>query len=117
MNEAKECFHVNSPCHWAKFPKMVAGEKLQIGGDINPFFKHFETPAQIRKKVGVDDFIPMMEVAVQLSKNPKVHAQPLALTFETLMHVGKLYREILLEMVRAAQFPELPSRQKCIWLV
>ncbi|MGN9525652.1 DUF2441 domain-containing protein [Escherichia coli] len=35
---------------------------------------------------------------------------------ETAKHFCTYVRELIWESVRTSEFPELPSRQKCIWL-
>lgn len=48
------------------------------------------------------------------------HFNPLRTLQETLDSLGnsiKVNREVLLETIRKAFYPELPSRQKCVWLI
>ncbi|WP_416729213.1 DUF2441 domain-containing protein [Fictibacillus sp. JL2B1089] len=91
------------------------GKTYFIGKEKNEFVSHFDT---------TDVYCPNdlhQSILTLLNKNEDVPNDMLIYTLNNYLNVSnhykKLAREYVFEEVRADFFPNLPSRQKCLWVM
>jgi len=114
-------FHINSNANLSPHPIMRRGDIFEIGGTTNPFFgfyeEHQRTYPVTETPTGIVHQVPAMKF-LRLVKDGEVTSTDLpTIARDTANHFLMLVRELLWENVRLAEFPEAPSRQRCIWLI
>lgn len=107
---------------WMKSNTMVVGTSITTG-EVNPFFNYFLEFPDVRIDVvvnGVNEKWTKLRFLNELKygrMNTSYTVQQIAaIGQDAAMHFCKYTRELIWENIRASDFPNLPSRQKCIWL-
>src|SRR5437667_5121499 len=112
-------FHVNSNANLSTYDLMRRGTTINIGNESSPFFSIYETWQRtypVRKDTGEVQQVPAMRFLNEV-KAGNITPDNLSQTaYEVANHFLMLARELLWETVRLNEFPEAPSRQRCIWL-
>ena len=114
-------FHINSTANLSPHAVMRRGDTIDVGASNNPFFRFYEvhqrTYTVTEAPTGAVHNVPAMKF-LRLVRDRTVKTDGLpAIAVETANHFLMLARELLWENVRLAEFPDAPSRQRCIWLV
>jgi hypothetical protein len=120
IDSGVDYFHINRQAPWLPQQKLVAGTKFDVGGASNPFFGFFETQRKVfpfKQADGKDVTIPAISGLKALASGQLQCPNPAALGLDVAEHFVKYVRELILEDVRKREFPHLPSRQRCIWLI
>lgn len=118
----KRFFHINSTPDYSPYKhlKWEPNQKFHIGNEFNPFFGFYERARTYDTKNHVTGEIypvPAIKFLSQV-KNGGINCPNLPTVAHQIgNHFLMLTRETIWEMVRKEEFPEHPSRQKCLWLV
>jgi hypothetical protein len=107
---------------WMQSDPLMVGTSITTEG-VNPFFNYFLEHPEPGVNVTVDGVVEnwtRMTYLWELSQNrvnTSLSIQRIAaLGQDAAMHYCKYLRELIWENVRSSEFPEKPSRQRCIWL-
>jgi uncharacterized protein DUF2441 len=96
----------------------VANQVARIGDAYNPFF-HFYEGARDYPITHNGEIVNVKAVAWLRNVRDKIiHTTPETLAqiaTEVAMHYVMLARELIMEDIRAAEFPDAPSRQRCLY--
>jgi hypothetical protein len=113
-------YHINRTVPWSTWPKLNVDDQIEVGDQSNPYFRFFETQKMAYDVTQPDGsnvqfsgvrFLEAVKDKEVTSPNlPKI-AHGLA------KHLVAFIRELIWEQVRTREFPHLPSRQRCIWLI
>jgi hypothetical protein len=116
-------YHINSTANASRHDLMRCGSIIDVGRESNPFFGFYETWQRSytvkNKTTGTTDAVPPIQFLRRVKDkditldDPNVLPQ---LSLEVGRHFMMLARELVWETVRLNEFPETPSRQRCIWL-
>src|SRR5579863_8999939 len=116
-------FHKNIIGNWK------IGDEIILGEDENPYWHSLADVGDFIEINGGKfdvDLIVRHAFEAYIRKNPApiimkgYHFQPLKTLNETINSLGnalKICRELAFELIRRDFYPQLPSRQKCIWLI
>lgn len=116
----RDYFHINRPAPWAPQQHLTAGLKFDVGGSSNPYFGFFETQQKqflFKQADGKDVVVPAIRGLRALASGQSSVPNPAEAGREIAEHFVSYVRELIWEDVRKREFPHLPSRQRCIWLV
>jgi hypothetical protein len=115
-----EFYHINHKPIWSTFDLFKIGEEITIGSENNPYFKYFEThryTVPVTNSKGLIEQSPGIHF-LRLVKDGVVYSPELpSIAYDIANHFVTYVREFIWEDVRKTEFLELPSRQKCIWLI
>lgn len=107
---------------WNPHPPITIGQVLNTG-EVNPFFNFFldaHIPTEQVTNNGVVEQWSWMRFLSAIrfgGMNTSLSQQAIAARGHYLaMHFCKYTRELIWESVRAENYPDKPSRQKCLWL-
>ncbi|MCB2188920.1 MAG: DUF2441 domain-containing protein [Deltaproteobacteria bacterium] len=111
--DGEEFWHLARPRPGGREVRLTEGLRLYTGLDYNPFHRHLYKKAYLCR--GNRQYI----LSGLLNRRDELLADPaqlydLALT--GLRHATLQLRERIMEEVRAADFPDHPSRLRCFWL-
>lgn len=119
----KDYFLINRKVYWSTYKVLQAGDEFEVGSKSNPFFRFIETtdlcqsvtfdnnPNDIRK-------FPIADYFDNISSGQfKTNMDIAKLAANSLRHYVKYVRELTWEEIRRNEFPDLPSRQRCLWLI
>ncbi len=113
-------YHINRLVSWSPYDQLNVGEQVDVGGASNPFFRLFETQ-RVSYTVTGDDGNDMEVPGIAFlsaAREGIITPGDLAATAdEVSRHFMKYVRELIWEDVRRKEFPHLPSRQRCMWLI
>lgn len=114
-------FHINSNANLSPHDLMRRGNVIEIGKHTNPFLRFYETHKRTYSvtdnNTGEVHQVPAIRL-LRCVKDGTVTSNMLpTIAFETANHFLMLARELVWENVRLAEFPDAPSRQRCIWLI
>jgi hypothetical protein len=115
----KTLFHINSHASRSPHPLMKAGDALDVGKEMNPFFGYYDVKPftyPVSEPDGLVNQVPAMRFLERVKDGSITPGSLPATAFEIADHFSMLARELLWESVRLSEFPQEPSRQKCIWL-
>lgn len=120
-NPNNDYYHINRDVPWASKPLLVVGDVIDIGGESNPYFKYFEEQRKLYHVTNSSDGsildVPGVKY-LSAVKNGEITSSNLpAIAHEMATHFVTYIRELIWEDVRKKEFPHLPSRQRCIWLI
>lgn len=113
-------YHVNRLAGWSPYPLLDEGTVLSVGGESNPYFRFFE---KYRKTYPVtqNDGSELQVLGVRLLhavRRGEVSSTELPnVAHDLAQHLVTFLRELIWEDVRRGEFPHLPSRQRCMWLI
>ncbi|WP_026562501.1 DUF2441 domain-containing protein [Bacillus sp. J37] len=112
--ENKIFYHIQTNATWRDMPKLKEGDIFETGVEFNPFYQILYS----------SDFF---QNAIKLSKEYKhlietnqafnTNKDTLGYVFTGTEHLLKSMREEIFERIRSDKFSELPSRQKCLWVI
>ena len=119
-------YHINRIVPWSQHKKLNIGDEFDVGEESNPYFRYFETHKKIYPVTNITNgstinlsgvkFIG--DISKGLINLPDMSAANVArIAHDILNHFVSYLREIIWEDVRKTEFPHLPSRQRCIWLI
>jgi hypothetical protein len=117
--EGLEFFHINRSVNWSVHQFLTVGHEVEVGAEINPYFAYFErtqktfpitlNSGQVIQPPAVK-FLGLVALGEVNSPNlPQI-------AFDVARHFVTLARELFWESVRLAEFPDRPSRQRCLWV-
>ena len=118
-NSSQEFYWINRAVPWSCFAPLKVGDTTETGNGFNPYFSFFLNHAekinvQIENE-GQKDFLAVR--FLELVRDNLVSCPQLAqVSHRIAAHFVKLIGELLWEQVRKEEFPDLPSRQRCIFL-
>lgn len=119
-DESVDYYHVNRRVSWSSFGLLSPDAVLDVGGASNPYFRFFEDHKityPVTQSDGVVLQVPGVRFLGAVAAG-QVNPSNLASTAHGLArHLVAYLRELIWEDVRRREFPHLPSRQRCIWLV
>jgi len=127
----KVYYHIQSKASWNKYPQWQQGSTYTIGRSKNPWFGYFDENGKnianpTTGKVFTADTVAALILAHQdgQPQDPELKAffsydikNAIIYLRAALSHYVKFARETVYEEVRVQNFPELPSRQRCTWVV
>lgn len=116
---ARDYFHINRAAPWSPFEMWREGQEIDIGGESNPYFKFFETQ---RKEYSVNTesgsiMVPAAKFVGSVARGEINSPHVADIASEVIRHFVAYVRELIWEDIRKQEFPHLPSRQRCIWLI
>lgn len=113
-------YHINQKAKWSVFNLLNIGDEIFIGNESNPFFKYFEEhqltipvtleSGKVIESPGIRFLRGVRDKEVNCIELPQI-------AYDISVHFVKYVRELLWEDIRKAEFQNLPSRQRCIWLI
>jgi hypothetical protein len=114
-------FHINSNANISPHPLMCCGDVIEVGQAINPFFNFYEVYKRTYPVTENPSGIVCQVSAIKFLKHVKdgvVTTTSLpTIAHDTANHFLMLARELFWENVRVAEYSDVPSRQRCIWLI
>lgn len=114
-------FHINSTANLSPHDLMRRGLFIEVGNQTNPFFRFYETYQRTYAVTDTNTSVVHQVPAIKFLrciKDGTVTSNMLpTIAVETAKHFLMLARELVWENVRLAEFPDAPSRQRCIWLI
>lgn len=121
----KYYYHIQTKQEWKLSWKV--GDEYEVGSKINPFFSYYDTYARSiivgNQNYHVNDVSREWLNQFKTGKNffgDELNIKPEAMIemlHYTLEYYLRYTREVIFEEVRFSINPELPSRQKGLWLV
>lgn len=120
---ADDYFHItlNTRLPWSNNEPMAVGSSITTT-DVNPFFNYYISypyPRETFIQNGATHDISRIALLGHIASG-NLHNSDMryvaGIGHETAKHFCTYVRELIWESVRTSEFPELPSRQKCIWL-
>lgn len=115
----RDYFHINRILPYSRHPLLKAGDVLEVGRESNPYFRVYETSrktysfavpeGQIIQVPGVKFLGAVRRGEINCPRLPVI-------AHELATHLAGLVGELIWEDVRRREFPDLPSRQRCMWL-
>ena len=119
-NEEKHYFHINRLLPYSPHQLLKEGDVADVGGESNPFFRFYETCKRtypVTVEGGEIVQVPGVKFLGAV-KRGEVNCHNLAnVAAELSTHFAGLVGELIWEDVRKREFPHLPSRQRCVWLI
>jgi hypothetical protein len=113
-------FHINSYANNSPHDLMRLNSVIQIGAKSNPFFgfyENFQRTYPVTHPNAPPEQVPAIEFLRRV-KDGQVKPNNLPFDAWTIArHFMMLARELIWENVRLAEFPQEPSRQRCVWLI
>jgi hypothetical protein len=114
-------FHINSNANASPYRLMQVGDVIDVGSQSNPFFRFYEVH---KRTYPVTDSatkevyqVPAMKF-LSLAQEGTITSSTLPkIARDTANHFLMLARELFWENVRLSEYPDAPSRQRCIWLI
>ena len=115
----KDYYHINRLASWSPFKKWEEGEEINIGGESNPYFSFFETQQKAYSVTTEDGevSVPGAKFLGCVARNEINSPNAANIAHDLVQHFVAYVRELIWEDVRKTEFPHLPSRQRCIWLI
>jgi hypothetical protein len=111
-----ELFHISAPA--GHKIQLVSGKKFVAGEAHNPFFGFYEQPRTYdvaRQGGGFDRYTAIAFLRAVRDGGIQDCTGLAVFACEIAQHYQMLARELLMEQVRDADYPRLPSRQSCLW--
>lgn len=112
-------YHVNSNANRSPHDLMRLGTTIEIGRSSNPFFGIYETWQRAYgvtdRETGEVSQVPAMRFLRRVQEGSITTDSLPPIAYEVANHFLMLARELVWENIRLSEFPEAPSRQRCIW--
>lgn len=113
-------FHINRRAIWSPYEPLKAGDEFDVGRETNPYFRFFKTerfvvPVTLQDGSSIES--PAVKFLGAAARGEILHPNLPRLAHEVATHFVTYLREVIWENVRSDEFPELPSRQRCLWLI
>lgn len=115
-------YHINRIVPWGSYDLLNAGDTIHVGDESNPYFKYFEEQRKAYK-VTTDSNSGQEEDFLAIEYLEKVKEGLInpnnlpSIAHGIASHFVMFARELIWEQIRKEEFPKLPSRQRCIWLI
>lgn len=114
-------FHINRKTTWSPYDVLATGSQIDVGGTSNPYFGFFEKFSRTVPVTNSDDGtkleVPGVKFVGAVARGEVQTDNIAGIASDLLNHFVAYVRELIWEDVRAKEFPHLPSRQRCIWLI
>lgn len=117
--EGLEFFHINRSVSWSVHQFLTVGQKVEVGTEINPYFAYFEKTLKtfpVTLDNGQVVHSPAVKFLGSVARGEVRSLDLPQIAFEVVRHFVTLARELFWESVRLSEFPDRPSRQRCLWL-
>ena len=118
--EDQDYYHINRIVDWSPHGPLRVSDEIDVGGSSNPYFRFYETQGKtypVTQNDGSVVHIPgityLKHVLSGAVNSPNLAQIAVDLATHLAGHVG----ELAFEDVRRREFPHLPSRQRCVWLI
>ncbi|MFG0772892.1 DUF2441 domain-containing protein [Vibrio plantisponsor] len=113
-------FHINRTVPWYEMNKWNIGDVIETSDNHNPFFRFFKTHSKTYALTTPDNTvvqIPGKQFLVDV-RDGKINCPNVAqVAVDLTAHFVNYVRELIWEDIRKNEFPHLPSRQRCLWLI
>lgn len=112
-------YHINREVPWVPYQSRKVGDAFCVGAEENPFFQHYSnySPRELVNQNGETVKVPAVAFLRQV-KEGLIQTNDLpTIAFQTAEYFQMFLREVWWECVRLQEFPQLPSRQRCLWLI
>lgn len=117
--EDLEFFHINRSVQWSTHQSLTVGQEVEAGIEMNPYFSFYEKTS-MTFPVTIESGQVVHSPAVKfLGSVMRGEVRPVNLpqdAFNVARHFVVLARELFWESIRLEEFPDRPSRHRCIWL-
>jgi hypothetical protein len=117
----RDYYHINTLVPYNPYGPLGVGDEVDIGGRSNPYFRFFEKGTikyPLRNADGSVDPVPVVTFTSRVAQGeidePEDYAEFLV---NVAWHCATYLSETIWEEVRRREFPRLPSRQRCVWLI
>ena len=120
VNKEKDYFHINRVLHYSEYQFLKVGDSIDIGGSSNPYFSFYEKNSKTYPFTNSNGEVVQMPGVQFIGgvRNGEINCNILPhIAYELSAHLAGLIGELIWEDVRKREFPHLPSRQRCIWLI
>ena len=117
----QDYYHINRLVSWSPHGSLNVGDQIDVGGSSNPYFHVFEsrgvgglvtyTDGNAQEVLGVKLLVLVLGGEVKDVPDLTNFAHNLA------SHLARHMGELVFEDIRRREFPHLPSRQRCVWLI
>jgi len=116
----KRFFTVNRVHEHVNNKPLMMGKRLDVGEELNPsalFRENVRRQTYGIKTDGGEDITPIALINAVREGKIKPPQNIDLFVMQLLNSLNKTVAELLFEQVRKEEYPECPSRQKCLWLV
>lgn len=116
----QDYYHVNRIVSWSPYGLLKVGEEVDVGVATNPYFRFYETYGKTYPVTQPDGKVVHRPGVAFLKQvlSGVVNAGDLTQTAVDLAsHLASHLGELVFEDIRKEEFPHLPSRQRCVWLI
>jgi hypothetical protein len=119
--EGETFFHINSDANGSLYAPLRVGDVVEVGSQTNPFFRYYEAYSRTYGVTitGTEEShqFPAMQF-LRLVRDGQITCNTLPrVAHETANHFMMLARELFWENIRLSEYPDAPSRHRCMWLV
>ena len=118
--DGKVYFHINRRGEWNPAPLLTHGERIATGTGLNPLVAYYERPRTEPVRDHVTGAISRIDCIafLKMVRDGRLHAPTLPkIACNIADHYNMLVRELIWEEIREKEFPDAPSRQRCLWLI
>lgn len=119
-DQEKDYFHINRVVPYSPHALLNVGDAVDIGGESNPYFRFYEKNIRayaVTSPDGKTVQVPGVKFIGGVTRG-EINCPTLpSIAFELSRHLASLIGELVWEDIRKKEFPHLPSRQRCIWLI
>jgi len=115
----KKLFHVNRITGCSPESLLNIDDIIEVGKEYNPFFGYYNKQKRSYPVTMANNQVQEISGLAFLRhvKEDKIQSPHLSnIAYDVANHFMMLSREMLLESVRLEKYPDIPSRQRCIWL-
>ena len=118
----QEFYHINRKVHWSNFAFLNVCDEFNVGGASNPYFQFFENEGKLFPVVddassNVIQHMPAVNFFSSVAQGRVNCPEVTTIAHDALRHFACYLRELIWEDIRKNEFPHLPSRQRCMWLI
>lgn len=119
-NQEKDYFHINRVLPYSPHSLLKAGDAVDVGGESNPYFRFYQNHKKtypLTTDNGQTLQIPGVKFLGGVNRGEINCPNISGIAHELSTHLAGLIGELVWEDIRKNEFPHLPSRQRCIWLI
>ncbi len=116
----RDFYFINRNVHWSPYTQMTGGHEFDIGGKSNPFFRFYESENityPVAQNDGTEIAVGGVRFSDAVAKDEVRSPAAARIAHDVAKHLVNYIRELVWEDIRKKEFPHLPSRQRCIWLI
>lgn len=120
INQDRDYFHINRVVAYSPYALLNIDDSFDVGGESNPYFRFYEKNKKaypLTNGAGQTTLIPGVKFIGGVQKGEINCATLPSIAHELSRHLAGLVGELIWEDIRRREFPHLPSRQRCIWLI